>query len=950
MRHFWYRKLATMLTQTSGRRRQPGSRRQWPCRPHIEPLEARLVLFEHVWSHGSCITVCADTWSDESGWSNGSPAGDPDPAGAVLTFPEDAGSGWDANFDDIPGELPVNSLFYHRGGFTSLTFGGSVLLSHDIFTDLAGTTEMVIPIRFTNDQRGFEHQIAVNSTGLLELGGDLSGDAPALLDKTGTGTLELSGNDQNYLGAIALHVGTLQLASSTALASGTTISVLDAGATLDLNNFNVNTTINADVDGTIRLGSGSLFLSNGSSAFVQGTITGTGGLTVDGPLSDVFFSSTGTYSYTGPTLVNNGGTLTVDAMAASSPITILNGGALLGDGTVGAVDVRGGLLHPGLLIATPVPGLTSQGNVLLEPGSSFEADIHGSGVNHYDHLTATGTIDLSNGETSLIVTGGANSAEGDVDTILHSSTGIVGTFAGLPDGSVFAVDHKMFQINYTANDVVLTHLPVFSPPVSYPLDHHIDPNSVHPIAVGDFNGDGIPDLVVANATFPGSVTVLLGNGDGSFQSQPDIIVPNETLAVAVGDFNGDGILDIAVTSFGSSGGLPGELYVLLGNGDGTFQDPVSYTVGFGPIDVEVGDVNGDGAADLVVFNQGDNGGAGSLSLLYNNGDGTFQDAQTLPPFPGYRTSAVAVADLGSGLLDLIVGNDGGGGISNVVSVLVNQGNDADGHAIFRHDMTDDYPAGNSLSTDIDSLAVGDFNNDGMPDVLWVDRRSGEVDVLLGNGDGTLQGMPIQSPAPDIVGFLTGALAVGDFDGDGNLDVTMPLNLSGISEGVLYGKGDGTFGVTSRYTIGGGSQSGPIAVVAADFNGDGAPDLVMVTVGFSTDSLWILLNMGFGGGPAPRRGGRSPRHEPAALHPSAAALAALADTHAAASVPSTPSCPTIRDQGANHTADVPATWMAPLVLALGDSHTPPPVLDPLFAVSDSLDCVDLAMIDLERTKL
>jgi hypothetical protein len=443
---------------------------------------------------------------------------------------------------------------------------------------------------------------------------------------------------------------------------------------------------------------------------------------------------------------------------------------------------------------------------------------------------------------------------------------------------VFAIDNMRFQIHYTSTDVTLTHLPQFAPPVYYPVGAY--EGNPHALAVGDVNGDGIPDLIVA-ADGNRVVRVLLGNGDGTFQnSLPSIFIPDGPLAVALGDFNGDGILDLAATS--SFNGT-GTLSILLGNGDGTFQAPTTYPVGFVANDILVGDVNGDGARDLVVFNRGDNNFQGSISLLYGNGDGTFQNAINYPPFPGYTISSVALGYVnGDGLLDLVVGNSAGaGGSASVVSVLVNQGNDANGHAIFQHDMSDDYPIGIS----VDSLVVCDVNGDeDVPDdVLVVADDTAKVGVLLGNGDGTFQ-------SPVISGGVRAepeAVDVGIFTSSGDLDIVETVN-GGSGLAVQYGDGYGNFGPPSYYQLSGG---GAFAVVAADFNGDGAPDLAGLTL---ASNVAILLNMGYITY-APQEGGSSAHHAPERadaasvtfLNPAASENAATADSVASPSPAASP---------------------------------------------------------------
>src|SRR5439155_13909145 len=181
-----------------------------------------------------------------------------------------------------------------------------------------------------------------------------------------------------------------------------------------------------------------------------------------------------------------------------------------------------------------------------------------------------------------------------------------------------------------------------------------DPRSV---AVGDFNGDGKPDLAVAN-TGSSTISVLLGNGDGTFQAAQTFAAGASPWSVTAGDFNDDGKQDLAAANFGSA-----DVSVLLGNGDGTFQAAVSYPSGTGslshnhPESVRAGDFNADGKPDLTVANND-----ASVSVLLGNGDGTFQAARTF--WAHIHPASVAVGDFNrDGNQDLAVANFDSGDVS-----------------------------------------------------------------------------------------------------------------------------------------------------------------------------------------------------------------------------------------------------------------------------------------------
>jgi hypothetical protein len=323
------------------------------------------------------------------------------------------------------------------------------------------------------------------------------------------------------------------------------------------------------------------------------------------------------------------------------------------------------------------------------------------------------------------------------------------------------------------------------------------------VAVGDFTGSGILDLAVANVR-SNTVSVLLGNGDGTFQPAVNYAVGLGPLSVAVGDFNHDGFPDLAVANADSD-----SVSVLLGNGDGTFQAATNYNVGSLPVSVAVGDFTGNGILDLAVAN----GDSNTVSVLRGNGDGTFQPMATYAV--GVAPVFVAVGEfIRNGILDLAVANDG----DNTVSILMGNGNGSFQSAV-------NYRVGSGPS----SVAVDDFDQDGNLDLAVANVFSQTVSVLLGNGDGTFE------PAVDYpVGVYPLSVVSGDFTRNGIADLAV-ANSPDNTVSVLSGNGDGTFTLSETDRIG----PSPASLAVGDFNGDGALDLVVATSGNS--ALDVLLN-------------------------------------------------------------------------------------------------------------
>jgi hypothetical protein len=277
------------------------------------------------------------------------------------------------------------------------------------------------------------------------------------------------------------------------------------------------------------------------------------------------------------------------------------------------------------------------------------------------------------------------------------------------------------------------------------------------IVVADFNGDGIPDLALTSVD-SNTVTILMGVGDGTFTSTPNLNTVSTPQSVATGDFNGDGIADLAVVNADS-------VLIFLGNGDGTFNAaPASLPTGMSPITVAVGDFNGDGIADLAVVNSCGNSypcnnSNGTVMIFLGKGDGTFTQVAATPTV-GSGPTGLVVADFnGDGILDLAVANYGAY-VTNAVTVLLGNG-----------DGTFKTPAYyNAPGMNFRSLSVGDFNGDGISDLAVVGFWHDTLDYLLGNGDGTFAAaIPISVNLP----LGSGYMASADFNGDGLPDLALP---------------------------------------------------------------------------------------------------------------------------------------------------------------------------------
>ncbi|MBA3912386.1 MAG: VCBS repeat-containing protein [Acidobacteriales bacterium] len=320
---------------------------------------------------------------------------------------------------------------------------------------------------------------------------------------------------------------------------------------------------------------------------------------------------------------------------------------------------------------------------------------------------------------------------------------------------------------------------------------HVGPASGDAVTA-DFDGDGNPDLALTNP----ALTILLGNGDGTFRTVQSF--PGQSFRVSIGDWNSDGVLDLAVVK-----AFPDEVSVFLGLGDGTFSPPTNYPFTSRPQGIAAGDLNGDGIADLVTANH-----QGSVSVLLGQGGGTFASPVNYTLGNPFDSDDVVVGDFNrDGKLDAAAVQPDGI-VGGSLDVLLGNGDGSLQQPTL-------YPTGNSYAN---HAVSADFNHDGIPDIA----TSGDdvLGVLLGNGDGTFRSAQIYAYP-----VVSGAMTLADLNGDGNVDI-VAVNTgfyppSGIV--VFLSKQDGTF---QDAQIFGASTGDPATIAIADFNKDGYLDAVV----------------------------------------------------------------------------------------------------------------------------
>ena len=512
---------------------------------------------------------------------------------------------------------------------------------------------------------------------------------------------------------------------------------------------------------------------------VAGGYSGGFGVCNDLTSAELYDSSSGTWSLTGSmnvarnrftaTLLPNGQVLTA-------------GGANCEENRLSSAELYTpptGTVNPVPLINQPlVPDAVAPGGAgftLTVNGTGF---VSGSVVNWNGSARATTFVSSSQLTATILAS--------DIATDSTASVTVVNPSPGGGNSNVV-----FFTITLPTSTVSLSR------------SDYATGSGPYMVVTADFNVDGKLDLAITNEVSQ-TVSILLGNGDGTFQ--PHVDFPTSHLAAMMigGDFNGDGKLDLAV----ANGFESNTVSVLLGNGDGTFTAAVDYATGSVPVWLTTGDFNADGKLDLAVADFGNFDGR-KVSILVGNGDGTFG------PHVDYATGglprSVTTSDFnGDGKLDLALPNQA----HNTVSILLGNG---DG-TFQRHT---DYATGATAQI----VTTGDFDADGNLDLAVTTDGSNAVSILLGNGDGTF---------PTHVEYATGSgafhIAIADLNGDGKLD----LAVNGVSLNVLLGNGDGTFQSHVEYGVG----SGPVGVTIGDFNGDGRLDLAEAN--FNDNTVSVLL--------------------------------------------------------------------------------------------------------------
>jgi hypothetical protein len=329
------------------------------------------------------------------------------------------------------------------------------------------------------------------------------------------------------------------------------------------------------------------------------------------------------------------------------------------------------------------------------------------------------------------------------------------------------------------------------------------------VTTADFNRDQITDLITTNIS-SNSISLLFGNGDGTFRDQVQVKVCQEPRSLAVKDFNHDDQLDVVLACSGGD-----QVSILLGRGNGKFEEGPQYPVHRAPVSVSSEDVNGDGHPDLAVALRND-----KVKIFLGNGRGEFRPGMQYEY--GDTPTSLALKDLNQdGKPDLVVTN--GGPMLSAVSVWMGNGD-----GTFRDPK--DYRTGKRPL----GVSFADFNNDHLPDLLVINGEGDSFTTFLGNGNGTFQ------PGKDSGADASPNFGVAhDFDGDHIADVAI-VNLQSTDLSILFGRGDGTFHYPPRNYR---TKNGPFAVASYRVSADNAEEPGLVTADNGAGSVSVFLHHG-----------------------------------------------------------------------------------------------------------
>ena len=345
-------------------------------------------------------------------------------------------------------------------------------------------------------------------------------------------------------------------------------------------------------------------------------------------------------------------------------------------------------------------------------------------------------------------------------------------------------------------------------PFYYFASYKVGKNPTAIITV-DLNQDSITDLITTNIA-SNTISILLGNGDGTFRDQIQLHVCQEPRALAMGDFNEDSHSDVALACSGGD-----EIALLLGHGNGRFEEGQRYPVHRTPIALATDDINRDGHADLVVALRND-----KIKVFLGNGTGEFRHGVQYEH--GDTPTSVALSDLNAdGKLDLVVTN--GGPMSNAVSIWLGNGDGS-----FRDPK--DYSTGHRPL----GVSFADFNNDHHSDLLVINGEKDCFTTFLGNGNATFRpGKDSGADAGPNFGLAK------DFNGDRLVDVAI-VNLQSNDLSILFGKGDGTFHYPPRNYR---TKSGPFALSSFRVTNAGAEEPGLAIADNGSGSVSIFLHKG-----------------------------------------------------------------------------------------------------------